>query len=475
MIASICLLTCVFAAGQSAGRADWSLLPRLAHGQELVYRGSFTERSLSPNVLFERTYRVETSLFVLDDLPRRWQVAFLTTLTPKDGPAGREGPGKVVPSSVRLELVEVGAQGQLTPAPRVSLLVPLEGPPTLEAGAVLEVPATRVGPGSSWMTAEPGRPARTWRVAGTEVVCSTMCVKLVGEQQSADWDRPRANTTAWWRRDTVWIAPQLGIAYRVEREIKRREPLHSRPTYQSLLRYERDTRLTYPGKLFEYRRDEALQARRFADEAAPLLAQPETYRERLDALLRKIAFHLENHPPTPYRPVVLQVQHRIEAARRGEVVVPVVAPEPAPVGRASPGQQAPDFLVTDLVSKQTVRLYRYLGKPVVLVFYLPGTEASRQVLDFARDLAASRKGVTILALSMSEDEALARRQRAELHLPFVVADGRGLRVVFGVQATPQVMVLDNDGTVRAVRTGWGRQTPGEIRAELERLLPRAEK
>jgi len=340
----------------------------------------------------------------------------------------------------------------------------------VEVGALVEVPATRVRGDSSWLATEPGRPARAWRVAGTEVISSTLCVKLVGEQQSTDWDRPRADSTAWWRRDTVWLAPQLGIAYRVEREIKRRDPARSTPTYQSITRYERDNRLTYTGKLFEDRSTEARQAQRFFQEATPLLGQPEVYRGQLDALLRKIAFHLQNHPETPYRQAVLQVRYRVEAARRGEVVP--VAP-PAPAGqpfKAARGQQAPDFVVTDLIGKQTLRLHRYLGQPVLLVFYNPATEAGRRTLGFSRDLAGKQKGVAVLALAMTEDPALACKQHAELHLPFPVADGRGLRVAFAVESTPRLVLLDGDAVVRAAYTGWGSDIAGEIQEEVGRLL-----
>jgi peroxiredoxin len=460
MVAKLCLLTCVLAAGQSADRADWLLLPRLARGQELVYRGSFSERSLIPNVQFERAHRLEANLLVLEERPRRWQVAFQTSLTPRAGQAR--------PASVRLEVLEVDAQGRLEGG--AGPAVPLEGPPTLECGAFVEVPAVRVGPGFSWPVADAGRPPLVWRVAGTEVVRSTVCVKLVGEQQSSDWDRPRADSTAWWRRDTVWLAPQLGIAYRVERQIKRRDPARAQPTYESVTRYDLDNRLTYSGRLFEARQAEIVQAGRFRAEAAPLLAQPTTYADQLDALVRKITFYLVDHPaPTPYRAAVLQVRHRAEAARRGEVIPgPAAERAPGPVA-ASAGRRAPDFIVTDLLAKQTVRLYHLLGRPVLLVFYNPATEPGRRVLGFAQDLCTREKNVAVLALAVTADEALVRRQHAELHLPFPVADGRGLTVAFGVDVTPKMVLLDADGVVRGSYSGWGSQTPGEVRADLGRL------
>jgi peroxiredoxin len=472
MVTNLCLLTCALTAGQSVPQADWLLAPQLVRGQELVYRGTFSERPLVPHVLFERSYRLETNFFVMDDLPgRRWQVAILTLLTPK---SDRQGEAAAQPSSVRLEVLETNRQGRLACGKGTVPAVPLDGPPTLECGFLVEAPAVRVGPGDSWPVEEPGRPPRTWRIVGTEVVRSTACIKLVGEQQSPDWDHPRADSHAWWRRDTLWLAPQAGIAYRVERQIKQRDPARSQPTYESVLRYELDHRLTYPGQLYDDYRDVIEQAQRLQNEAAPLLADPVLYRTRLEALLRKVNFCLEERPrPMPYRLALLQVRHRVEAASRGEIVpAPEVEESPSTVSASAavaPGRRAPDFLVTDLVGKRTLRLYQYRGRPLLLVFFNPATELGRRVLDFARDLNTQEKGITVLGLAMSGDEKLVRRQHADLHLSFPVADGRGLHVLFDINVTPKLVLLDAEGVVQASYTGWSSQTAVEVREALGRL------
>jgi peroxiredoxin len=352
----------------------------------------------------------------------------------------------------------------------VALPVPLDGPPTFEWGVLFEVPASRVGPGFSWVVDEAGRPPRTWRVVGTEVVRSTTCVKLVGVQQSPDWDQPRSDAAGWWRHDTVWVAPQSGLVYRVEREMKRREAARTLPTYQSITRYELDVRLTYPGAAFEDRRREIVQTQRFQEEAGPLLAEPARYQSHLDALLRKMAYFVKESPAIPpYRQALLQLQHRVEAARRGEVraeMTPALA-HSAPLAH---GQKAPDFAVTDLVTRQSLHLYEYLGQPVLLVFYDPARESGRRVLEFATELRKSQPGVAVVGLAMTADAELVRRQHAEMRLPFRVADGRGLHVAFGVDGTPRLVLLDGQGVVHYAQTGWGNQSPGEVAEELSRLL-----
>src|SRR5207302_840494 len=154
---------------------------------------------------------------------------------------------------------------------------------------------------------------------------------------------------SWRRTDAVWLSPRLGVASRVERVVERRDPAHRDATYKSVLRYELEEPMQYPGRLFEERQREILQARAFAEAAAPLLSTPGKYGPQLAALMDRIAYHLDHQPQTPYREAVLQVKRRVEAAQRGETPPAPVAddrPEAAPAVAAL-GAAAPDFLAPD--------------------------------------------------------------------------------------------------------------------------------
>jgi peroxiredoxin len=490
MVTTFCLLSCVLATAQAAdGRAGgapparlapldrdpvgWVLTPRLGRAEELVYRGTFTEESASGGVQFHRAYRIENRLFVLEAPPRGTEVAFLTLL--RDRPVG-PGNGDEPAAAVRLEVVRVDPQGRVTPASPRSLAVPLEGPPTVECGVFVEAPPGHVRPQQSWTVTEGGRPARAWQLAGTESVNGTSCLKLVGTQQSEDWDRPRNDRAAWRRQDTVWLSPRLGVAYRVERFLERRDAGRDTPAHRAVLRYELESDLPYPGKLYEDRRDEILQAHAFLDRSAALLARPgpETAGQ-LDALLGKVDYHLEHHLPTPYRAAVLQLKKRVEAARRGERP-PAPLPDPAAPAAAPavavPGSAAPDFLATDLRGRPAARLQDFLGRPVVLVFYSPTSFQAEQVLRFAQRLADFHKDeIAVVGLAMSEDAARVRRQCAELELTFPLLDGTGLRHSYDVQATPKFLVLDAGGVVRGSYLGWGQEAPAAVVADLKRCLP----
>jgi peroxiredoxin len=469
MRATLFLLNSILVAGQAADRppatrgGDWLVMMRLNRGQELVYRGTYTEESSGGRVQFSRAGRLESRVFVLDAQARGSEVAFLTVFKPREPQAAG-----TAPHSVRLERATVDLQGKLTPAAGPSPIVPLDGMPSWECGAFLEIPKGRLTADQTWEIAEEGRPARVWRVAGTETVNGTSCVKLIGVQQTEDWEKSRAERAAWRRQDTVWLAPRVGYAYRVERVIEKRGPAQ-----RSVLRYELESSLQYPGQLFDDRKQEIVQAANFQEAAAPLLPAPAKFGSQLEALNNKIGHYIENQLATPYREAVLLVKRRVEAARRGETP-PATLSESAPASTpavANVGADAPDFAAPDLIDGGSVRLGRFAGRPTLFVFYHPTSPTAGDLLRFAQRVSNTfPKSVTVVGMSVSEDAALVRRQRADLGLTFPVLNGSGLRISYAVETTPKIVLIDASGIIRGAYLGWGRETPGEVMEELRRWL-----
>src|SRR5262249_45506963 len=166
------------------------------------------------------------------------------------------------------------------------------------------------------------------------------------------------------------------------------------------------------------------------------------------------------------------VTRRAEAARRGESL-PVLSPEKdTPTTVATPGRQAPDFLTTDLLNKEQARLKKWIGRPIVLVFYSPASDSARDLLRFAQRLTeANRPNATVLGLAMSDDAERVHHQHDALQLSFPILGGTGLRQTYDVASTPKIVVIDGAGVVRAAFTGWGQETPDEVTEELKRWLP----
>ena len=487
MVATLCLLGCVLAPAQASERPaappgeERLQGPRLVQAQEYVYRGTFTEEASGARVQFSRSYRLETRVFVLNVGARGAEVAVQTVLKARDTRPGAPPQPSIssdpTSCSVRLERAHVDARGRLTPEPGVSLAVPLDGPPTLEVGAFFELPPAGKTPEGGWEVAEPGRPPRGWRVAGAESVNEVRCIKVEGLQQTDDWDRPRADRAAWRRRDTLWLAPRLGVAYRVERVVERRDPARREPSQKGVLRYELESSLRYPGEMFEDRRQDIVQAQALAEALTPLQATPLRHGRELDALLARATAHLAHQPPTPYREAVVQVRRRVEAAKRGEVP-PAPPREDGPSAPGAPavaavGQPAPDFVAHDFNTRTSVRLRKWQGRPVLLVFYNPASSTAAELLRFAQRVRSGAGGnVVVLGMSVSEDSGKILRQRAELGLDFPVLDGSGLVASYALEATPKLFVLDASGVVRGSYLGWGRETAEDVQAELRQWLNR---
>ncbi len=483
MIATLYLLGCVLAPAQTppqplppppttapAMPGDARLQPRLSRSQELVYRGTYGEENLGDKTQFTRSYRVETRVFVLDTTAKETELAFFTVLKYKDArPAEPAGHAETTAASVRLERVRVDLLGKS--GADAGLTVPLEGVPTIECGIFVEVPKGRRASDETWEVAEEGRPVRTWRIAGNETVNGASCLKVVGVQQSDDWDRPNGEHPAFRRTDTLWIAPRLGVACKVERVVEHKEPGRKEPNQRSVLRYDLESTLPYPGQLSEDRHSEILQAVAFRESALPLLPSPAKFGPQLTTLLNKINYHLDHQTPTPYREAVLAVKKRVEAARRGEVPAQVTEESTNPPSVATNGQTAPDFLVSSFTGIKSTRLRALQGKAVLLVFYSPVSSISPDVLRYAEKLNATHgQKLTVVALSVSDDEDKVKKQMADLNLTIPVLHGGGLRITYGVETTPKLVLIDANGFVRGGWLGWGQETPDEVMGELKQWI-----
>ena len=243
------------------------------------------------------------------------------------------------------------------------------------------------------------------------MVNGNSCLKLVGVQQTEDWDRPRGDRGAWQRRTPSGSPPGSASPSASSASSCSAEPARREPSQRSQLRYDLESSLQYPGQLSEDSRQEVLQAWAFRDSAAPLLPNPGAHGQRLTALLKKINNHLQNQPPTPTaRPSSRSSagsRRRPRARRRRRR--PTRSPRP---GRGRPRRTGPRLRGDRLHQPGQRHLRQWLGRPVLLVFYLPSSPTATEVLRFAQEVSdAHGKHVAVLGLSVSDDAGQVLRQR----------------------------------------------------------------
>jgi hypothetical protein len=433
---------------------DQQLAARPTRGQELVYRGRFREETRG-STTDQRAYDLEARTCVLEAGGGVAEVALLTILRAAGSAPDASG-------SARLELATVDSRGRLALQPEGrSPRLALDGPPSLEPAGFVELPA---GSATVWDASDGARPPREWRVVGEDFRRGVRCLRLVGEQESADWRRPTGDGAAWRRTDTVWLAANAGIVLRLERTIERRGDGAAAAGYLSRTEYALAEDSTLPDRLAGERQHEIREAAELRRRLGVLLPHGGHVAPlaQFTALIERIDHHCATQPATPYRSAVMALRRRAETGARGEVPPPADAPEP-PTPAVAVGRAAPDFVTTDLVTGSSIRLARWRGQPVVLLFVRPDNPAAAPTLEKAMDLSERYAGRIHVAVLVVADEDRPRPAWAAFRVPlFAGKDVAGLYVANGPS---RVVVVDADGVVRH----FGECGPGVIDA-VQRLV-----
>ena len=84
--------------------------------------------------------------------------------------------------------------------------------------------------------------------------------------------------------------------------------------------------------------------------------------------------------------------------------------------------------------------------------------------------AADKRQPPAKAPAQKIDARAVLQQRTAQKLTFPVLHGGGLRISYGVETTPKIVLIDAGGVVRGAWLGWGAETAGEVRAELQLWL-----
>jgi peroxiredoxin len=468
MIVSACLIAWTFSVSQGPPLPAWTWGPRLTGGQELVYQGSFTQETCSRAAKNVRRFQVESRVLILETLPTGTEVALLTITEASGGDLAK--PTLEDRQAVHLSQGRVDLKGRITLTPGAPHLISPQGPPEIEAGCFVELPADKTESMTSW-TVKDASGSHQWRVAGTDTVDGQLCLKLLGNQQSEDWEHPGADRIAWRQQDTVWLSPQTGVAVQYEREIECRKAANSDCSQHSKAKFHLESSLVYPRQLFRDRQAEINLFRQYSKLAEACLREPTVDSpRRLAALASKIAYHCETQPPTPYRASLETLQRRLELAARGEL--PPIAsssmenpPIAAPTVAAP---TAPDFVATDLTTGDCIHLQLLRGRPVLVLFYHPRSPSSAEALLFAQSISRTTS-ICVLGLSVLDESTSAIKQRNDLSLTFPLAIGAKLQSSYGVDSTPKIVLVDREGMMRRTFEGWGRETPSLVREEIDRL------
>ena len=465
-----------------APAGEWQAPLKLTPALENVYRGTVSEECFTPQTQYARSYRLESRLLVMEPKQEGWDLAFLTTLREKD--SANRGSGALNRdssiASSRLAKVGVDGLGHLeTDLARKNQGSGLGGV-THETGMVVELPPGKMRPGEPWETQNGDGPVTRWEVKGREVLQGTACVVVGGEQKTDTWEKPRADRGAWRRVEKIWVNQRTGLATKVERTIEKREPARQDVAERTVVRYELDSSVQYPKPLYEDRLKDVEQTLKLSQAAEPLLGQGARQAQALGQMLKKAEKVFELYPPTPYRSAYVLEKKRVESAIRGEIPAPepgrilegIAGEKPQRSPGATVGANAPDFTVPRLGGQGSLALRNCRGSHVLVVFYNPSAPMTEEVMLQVQQWAKSSQGkeLTILPLTVRPDHGANQNWTRLLGKELAVYDGSGLRITYGVDVTPRLVLIDKQGIVRALHEGWGGETRQQCAEDLAQLL-----
>lgn len=463
----------------------------LPPGTELTFVGSVDEAIERPGVRFRRSQQLDVRVLVLEKKDGWTDVAVLTRLRRGDdavtGAVGAVTGGPVetaAPPAVRLDLLRVHADGTAhhlhptgappfvldakTPA-RALPPISLDAFTPFEFGMFPPRPP-RTDPDKPWTraSADPNRPAEVWQAQGTDSVTGERCAVLVANQQHPNWAKPVGGKTAWHRAEAVWVADD-GTARKLHRVIRHRDGTDTEPAAWVEVKLALKQQNKVIGRTLDrYRRDIETAVAAGA-ELAPFLVDAVKHGPRFfDAKGAKLDAYLDAaDASSPYREAVLAVRRQVSAAARGES-----AAVAAPLGAApkrnpwpEPNRPAPDF------TAGAFRLSENRGKPVLLVFFKPGSETTAPALAVA-DALHRRYGAkaAVVPLAVWTDPAEGQKERVRMKLTVPVYDGEQADASYGVESVPRFALIDGQGVVRWTFCGVGAETGPTAAAQLERLL-----
>lgn len=450
-MAGICsfLILPLLVVSVSSIHPDWKQGPSWKQGQEFLYRGTVKFTGQSSDIQLLEKYNLEVRVLVTQVQQNTSELVCSTKLLLTNSPNAEASP------SIKLTYFHVDRMGHITSSTAASgKSIVIDGPATFENGFLLPLPHEPIFPGKLWEAIEPGRLPRrlTWTPAqGNQGFDTVQSV-----QESIDWQRPRGDSIAWHRSDTLTFQQSGTLPYKVHRLVERRPPGYRQAMYQIITEYQLVSAEILQGPMLEERLADIQVLRNFQNDVTRLsqAAHDRQAQKAWSKLALKLKEYQNASGNTPYREALLTLQQTVQDGldNRLSPVKYEVAEKSIEVGQLVP----PFTLLTQ--HSTTITSQQLRGKPCLLVFVQPGSELTKSLCEeipLRLKRLNSAHWTCFFLTSKTGKVPDAIRSATPL---IEVAMGQPLLASYNVVATPHFILLDADGTLIASLEGWGPET-----------------
>ena len=142
-----------------------------------------------------------------------------------------------------------------------------------------------------------------------------------------------------------------------------------------------------------------------------------------------------------------------------------------PVSKVDIGQPAPSFKLPDLEARE-IALENFKGKIVLLDFWATWCSPCRMTMPVVEKLSREYPDdVVVLAVNLRESKGVIEKYVFEQAIKSrVLLDERGdVSGDYGAYAIPMQFLIDRNGIVRHIQTGYTTNMAAHMRAQIEQL------
>jgi cytochrome c biogenesis protein CcmG/thiol:disulfide interchange protein DsbE len=135
------------------------------------------------------------------------------------------------------------------------------------------------------------------------------------------------------------------------------------------------------------------------------------------------------------------------------------------------GSRAPNFKLFDLSGKE-VSLNQYKGKIVLLDFWATWCGPCRMTMPLLERLQKEYSDVMVqMAINLQEPKDVVRDYvlAQGIHALVLLDESGSVGEAYGADAIPRQVVIDKEGVVRYIQTGFSARMSSQLRAEIQKL------